>query len=708
MKYIIVSLLILFTIPLLGQSSKIDSLIKVVDALPNDTGKVMQLIHISNKYRVEIIQHAKAEQFAQSALELGKKLNFEKGIFKAYIALAYVTRDKGLHKNGCDLLKQAITYFENSKTLIADKSLHISWVYTYTALADLLTYLPDFKSAQQYAFKSIEISEKYQQVGIGQCWLTLSIIFFKEKNIAQANNYANKALEYFNKQKAYDDLGRTYAYLARYAYTQNDNVHAIELYKKSYDAYEKVNSVFGMRIITYNLAEIYLKRKEYGIASKYIDQTEQLNNAANDQRYLFYINDLKYKIEFENKQYNLALSTAKKLLHLAEKEQNLNNILLSSKYLLSIHLAQKDTIASFLLEQTISRLKDSLYNVDLAKSTDELARKYETKSKEEKILFLDAQNKLQQEKIVQEQALSASLQQKDRLLSEKLEQGKLLNLSLSRENKLKQSQLFEAQKLANALHQKQKLLEQQRKNEKIIRTLLFAIIVVALALIAVYYTFYFKQKKTNKTIVQQKEMVDVLLKEMHHRTKNNLQMMVSIMRLQKRKIQDDELLEVLAHSENRLQSVALIHEKLYKTNQAGVISLKEYLQNLAVTILQHTENDCSISFELIEKTEGIAVNIDTIVSIGLIVNELLTNAMKHAFVQISNPSIQIVLDKNDDISKYELHIIDNGIGMAENYINKNSQSIGLQLVRLITKQIGGDITFKNLQQGTEISLVFSV
>lgn len=706
MRFILLVLISFFCFKSFAKVNNLDSLIYAAKKLPLDSSKVLAYLNISNKFRIEHINHNKAIHFAKEALDLSKRISYDVGIFKSKIAIGYATRDKGLHTEGIELLREAIFFFESSSVLMKNQSILVSRIYAYTALADLLTYLPDYKLAQEYAFKAIEIAEKNNQIGIGQCWMTISIIFFKEKNIYQANIYADKALDFFIKNNATDDIARTYAYLARYSYSEGNIDKAIKTYQKSYDTYAKAKSLFGMRIVSYNLAEIYLGQKNIEKAKYYINETIRLNNAANDDTYLFYINNLNYKIQLENKEYKNAFTTAEQMLFLSRQQKNLSNVILSNQYLSKIYLLLKDSANAFLIEQRINSLKDSVYNSELAKNTEELSKKYETKAKADSIRFLNEQYNLNKEKLAQEKKLIKALQFEDKLQLQKLEQEILLNESLERENNLKKEQLRRAEKLALALTQEQKLLQQKQKDDKLIRLLLFALTFAALLLGAIYFFFYCKQKNTNKIIEKQKETLQVLLIDMHHRTKNNLQLLVSIMRMQRRNIQNEELLEMLGQSENRLQSIALIHEKLYKSNQAGFISLKEYLDQLAKVVLQEFNPNLSVAYQVVDKTKEKIFEIDVIIILGLIVNELLTNSLKYAFENITNPIILITLTSNPESKVYFLDIEDNGIGLSEEALKNKKNSIGLQLVQLLAAQLQGSIQFQKDKPGTSIRVSF--
>lgn len=688
------------------QKNKIDSLINIAQSQKPDTNKVITLINISNKYRVEQINHSLAKKYAEEAIELSKKIKFYKGHFTSTIALAYVTRDMGKHSSGIELLKEAIKIVESNEELKKDKSLTLSWIYTYTALADLYTYLPDYKNAQQYAFKALEKSEQHDKIGIGQCWLTISIILSKQKHVEEAIEYANKALNFFDNNKSYDDLARTYAFLARYSYMQENYQKAIDYYKQSFSTYKKSNSLFGMRIASYNIAEIYLTMRDFDKADFYIQETIRLNNSANDVIYQFYINDLKFKIDFEAKQYNSALETANKLLAFAQNEKNLKNISLAYGNLANVYLALKDTSKAYLFLEKVSTIKDSLYNTEIAKSTNDLVKKYELKSKEEQIAFLNKENRLNKDKIEKESQLLAALNSESLLKEDKLEKELQLKESLIRENNLKQAKLEKETALNKSLANQNALMVANKKDEHLIRWLLIVGSIAFILLGINYYWQYKKEQKTNSIIKQKKEELRLLLSEVHHRVKNNLQIMMSILRMQARKSTNDEVKSILQEAENRLNSMAIVHERLYKNATVANVVLKDYLTELMeVLSQQHHQLIPNFNHIIEDTTDGLILNLDTTVTIGLIVNELVTNSLKYAFGNTSNAEIKIAITNSQN--NYQLAISDNGKGIKDDvWKSDTTSSIGLKLVKLFVEQLNGEVIYK-ANNGSHFIITFS-
>jgi two-component sensor histidine kinase len=674
----------------IAQQLNLDSLVRITESMKNDSSKVLNLVTITNKYRTEKIDYPNAKKYALQAVGLSEKILFYKGSFKSTIALGYVTRDMGLHHEGIELLKKAINIFEGNKELTTDAGLFQTHVYTHTALADLYTYLPDYKNAQQYAFKALELSEKYN-IGIGQCWITLSIIFSKQKNMAEAQKYALKARDYFQQQNALDDLARAYAYLARYAYTAEDYANAVSYYQASYGTYKQANSLFGMRIALYNLAEIHLKTKDYLKANHYIDETLKINSVSKDDVvYQFYINQLKFEITLGNKAYAEAITVGNLLVDYAIKEKNQRKLSGAYGNLFSAYLATKDTANAFVMSEKISALKDSLYNADLAKGTADLAKKYETEKKEQQIAFLDKENRFNQERLSNEMLLSEALKNENLLKEGKIYQEHLLGEIIERENVLKNSELAKGNLLNKSLQSENTLLAKNSRMESLVRWLMAALLLGFIIFGLNYFLNYRRQKQDNKKILKQSEELKVLMSEVHHRVKNNLQVIMAMLRMQARSIDNQFAIEALVNSENRLQAIATVHEKLYKSGSQREVSLKEYLQELTdVLMTQHPSNEITCT---VQDSTALTTNLDTAIPLGLIVNELVTNSFKYAFTGTQKAAIGIQLS-NSGNNAYQLTVSDNGIGLPNGSLPQKNTTLGLKLVRLFTEQLNGQLSY---------------
>lgn len=183
----------------------------------------------------------------------------------------------------------------------------------------------------------------------------------------------------------------------------------------------------------------------------------------------------------------------------------------------------------------------------------------------------------------------------------------------------------------------------------------------------------------------------LLLREIHHRVKNNLQIINSMLNLQFNAIDDPRVREALSKSKDRIHSMALIHEKIYVSNNMEALNFNDYLEDLANTIRRSYDFENKI--KLVVKTTPAIFDIDLAINLGLITTELLTNAYKHAFTHnLDNRDGTILVElKKQNTNTHILIIEDNGIGIDSSSIEEQSNSFGLEIVNALTDQINGKL-----------------
>ncbi|MBZ0201844.1 MAG: PAS domain S-box protein [Ignavibacteria bacterium] len=209
-------------------------------------------------------------------------------------------------------------------------------------------------------------------------------------------------------------------------------------------------------------------------------------------------------------------------------------------------------------------------------------------------------------------------------------------------------------------------------------------------------------KLINGELMRSLSEKEMMLKEIHHRVKNNLQVVSSLLRLQSDKISDRTAIDYLKQSEQRVKSMALIHQQLYRTKDLSKIDFREYLKELcSYLIFAYGVNSQKISLQI--ELDETYFGIDTALPCGLIVNELLTNSIKHAYPGNRTGNIVIKLYK-DDSNTNHLTVKDDGIGGKLDF--KNAETLGLELVSTLTEQLDGEIT-SCCNGGTEITISFA-
>lgn len=203
-----------------------------------------------------------------------------------------------------------------------------------------------------------------------------------------------------------------------------------------------------------------------------------------------------------------------------------------------------------------------------------------------------------------------------------------------------------------------------------------------------------------KASLQEKE---VLLREIHHRVKNNLQIISSLLNLQSRNIKDRPSLDMFQESRHRVRSMALVHEKLYRSEDLAKVDFCEYIRSLSSHLfMAYGINSTSIKLDV--DVKDVYLDINTSIPCGLIINELVSNSLKHAFDGRKQGRIRIVLQhENED--KFKLVVSDNGVGLPRSLDVTKTESLGLQLVSMLVEQLQGSL-FIDRSGGTSFEIVF--
>ena len=264
---------------------------------------------------------------------------------------------------------------------------------------------------------------------------------------------------------------------------------------------------------------------------------------------------------------------------------------------------------------------------------------------------------------------------------------------------LKKYEIAEKEKQITILNSENEITALRLSNFK---TALF----FSLAGLVVFLSLLFYLIRLNRTIHKQNRLItktlgekDILLKEIHHRVKNNLQIISSLLDLQSRRTADDTAKSALTVGKNRVQSMALIHQNLYTEDDLTGISVKDYLTMLSSNLFEaYNVKEDNIQLQI--NVSNVVLDVDTMIPLGLIINELITNILKHAFVGRKDGTINI--DLVEENSELRLTISDDGIGIPDT-LDLKSGSFGYQLIHALAHQISGEISIE-LNKGTSVNL----
>lgn len=445
--------------------------------------------------------------------------------------------------------------------------------------------------------------------------------------------------------QAYEEIGdstgmaETYNEIALIHAWQGDNETALEFFSKENDIYRASNNFVGLSTSLGNVGFANLRLKNMDIAERYIKEAyEMRKKLKNPERISMSLVQLA-EIHVLKNEWTRALDYSQQALAMAEEHEIDFNISQCYRQISYIYEKMGKHDQGLKYYKDYEKLKDKLLNEKIAKNGQRIESAYKTAEKEKEILRLENEDKINEARIAQQRVLIG---------------GSLLFLALL-------SYLF---------------LRVRSKNKRI--------------------------NEQNEVISKALGEKEILLKEIHHRVKNNLQVISSLLGLQSRSIEDIKAKEAIQEGRTRVHSMSLIHQNLYQKDNLTGIEMPDYLaklsKNLYETYRVNEENTITIETDV----DNIKLDVETVIPIGLIVNELITNSLKYAFPKNRNGIITIALKEHHD--QLTLTVVDNGIGLDESLLKEKQESFGHSLIRAFRKKLNAELEISN-QNGTHVELI---
>jgi two-component system, sensor histidine kinase PdtaS len=369
------------------------------------------------------------------------------------------------------------------------------------------------------------------------------------------------------------------------------------------------------------------------------------------------------------------LEVANNFAHISQSEAAMGNYQNAYYYLLK--------------SKTVS---DSIYVVSKGKYTKELEIQYQTQKKEENIrnLHQHAQLLERDARIQQAKLIAASLLSRNNEIEQKLKEKDIESLTNS--SKLQQAEIEQA--------------KTKSEQAEVIRKITILIIMLLAIIIALLCWSFWTKLRSNKIITRKNGQLQQLLtdkswllKEMHHRVKNNLHIIMNLLEFQSTYLQDGAL-EAIKNSQSRIFSMSLIHQKLYQTDDAKTIDMAYYVPEL-VSFLRECFS-LQPHFRINMDIDHAAFHVTEAVPLGLIINEAVTNSMKYAFRKRLSGEINISL-KASGANEYELILADNGTGLSEDFDIAHATTLGFQLIKGLSDQLEAQLHIIN-ENGLKIML----
>ncbi len=573
--------------------------------------------------------------------EVGDTLGISNTLYN--IATVYVRMNKV--DKGLDLLNE-------NAVLLARINNERALLTTYSTMASVYRNRGQIEKSLDYLYKCLKLSEKNEPTPfLCSVLLNIGTIQFDLKNSALAMKNYERALGIAEKLNNLVSISKALEHMALVYHQSGDVDKALELNFKSLKIKETLKNQKGMAYTYGNIALNYMKKgdnlntevyflKAITILEQSNEKTTLANTLKNFGEYYESKNDLS-KAKFYGQK---ALSIAKELGY----PENIQN---SAELLKSVYIKSGDWRQGFEMAELASKMRDSIHN----SSTQKAMLKNQIEYAYQKEKLTDSLNFAKQKEL------------KDILISEQ---------------------------------------EAELRVERTTRYGLIGILILIGILTTVLYKSYRSKLKTNQVISEQKELLEkknseneILLSEIHHRVKNNLQVISSLLSLQERSTENEGAKSAILEGKERVKSMELVHKMLYQNSKFSGIEMQDYVNKLSLGLIESfglSKNEV----ELNTNFEPLTLDVDTAVPLGLILNELIVNSLKYAknATEKLQLKIELHLDNNNAL---HLNIADNGIGKISDI--EKSNSFGLKIVKALIRQLNGAMEIKD-DQGLKYSI----
>lgn len=562
-------------------------------------------------------------------------------------------------------LKQASEHYKlaielnisfNQKRLLAEN---------YTALGLIQKNIGNYKEALSLNLKAIEVWKLLPNsiTGIAQNLVNLGIIYKQQKDYNKGLEFANKALSLYRQlpegverdkgmANCYNNLGVLYKLDKRYDKALNEYYKSLELHRKN-------GSLKHEASVLHNVGNVFMHMGQFEKAEEFIKKSLSIKYKLSSSYHIATSEDLLAELYLANKQYTEAAEHGEIALRLAKESGSANLLLDIHETLTEIYAITNNRDLFMSNWKAYKTISDTLFSANKTKMVYQLQARYDLEKEEE----------IQASKLRE-----AATKKREQATKEKYEDA------LAERDKIRQwiqwSTIILLLALAISLYSrfrsaKRSRQELQHANEELKRTLL------------------------------SKEEKEVLIREIHHRVKNNMQIIMSLLRLQASNITDDHIQSLYSESQNRIKSMALVHEELYQTKDLTDVSVKNYLEKLIDNLILNY----SLKTKIVTKSDIkiTKLGIDTLIPLGLLLNEIISNSFKHGFKDMEQGEIYVHLKRLDASHKLELKIGDNGEGLQKD--PKASESLGYELIEALVEQLDGSLKMYN-ENGVHYQITF--
>jgi two-component sensor histidine kinase len=620
--------------------------------------------------------------------ELSTKISYYQQALQGFTTAQDKKKQADVHKDLADLYALHGDYGQS--LVNSHKALglyqfvgHLALQGVYDLLGTVYSVLGDYQEGLKYGLLAVRTAEQLPDTSLQLCTIYNRVgrTYLLLKQYQKAYFYYKKSMRVAQKYQDHASILVLMSNISNVLLQLHKPQEALKLLQylsQKYPPRDRPDSIFlGTKYL-----DVYTALKQYELGQRYCDQLlNTLKAPGKNPNQYPHIYKSVIRFSLASKQHATARKYLSALQTYATEANNLTEVSFAHLYWFRLDSMQANYPSAIRHYQQHKMLEDSLLNEAKNRQIVSLDVLYETEKKEQDIKLKEQSIKtLTREKQLQQQQI-----QQDRLLRNALVGGAVLLLLLvgviynryrlkQRSNQLLQAQQLQLQAKQVEVEDKNQLLEAKQAEVEDKNELL-------------------------QELVDQKEW---LLKEVHHRVKNNLQIIISLLQSQGRYLSDEAALNAINQSKHRVRAMALIHQKLYRSDNLSSIDVPSYLHEVVEQLGESFDTADRVGF----RYELVPLELDVVqaVPLGLIVNEAVTNALKYAFPGQRTGTVHLCLRQLEG-KHYQLVVEDDGVGLPAGLALERSHSMGAKIMRGLSRQLEGDLKVESLR-GVKISFSF--
>jgi len=605
---------------------KIDSLFQVLRTSKQDSNKVLLLYNLSREFFNSDID--RAEKYSNRALFLSERLGYKKGIAMSYNNLGIINYYKAIYNI-------ALTYHDRSLEIMSEIGNRKGMAGSFNNKGAVYTQQGEFALAIEQYLNSIRILEEVNdQEGVGKSYNNIGLVYYLQGNYDQAEDYYSKALEILKPLKNHSVISDIMNNLGIISFEKGEYEESLEYHFKSLDGRAGTNNQRGMATSYTNIGDVYAAKEVVDKAMEYQKKALEIQEELGDKKGMLSSIQGLARVQSLSGNSDQALKYMEDVISISSEIGAKKELRDAYNEISEIYIRKGDYKKALSFKNRYAQMKDTLFSEQTQEIATNLETKFENEKKTKEIEILQRENEIQELQLGRNRILIISF---------------TISLVLALVSVVLYARTNRDRKKAFSLLQKQ-----------------------------------------NESIKKQKEEKEVLLKEIHHRVKNNLQVINSLIRLQCAYTDDQVALDLFDECQNRIISMALIHEKMYESHDLSNVNIQEYIAELSQNLLRsyRLHKNVELDIDVSVKT----LTLDTLIPLGLLLNELISNSLKHAFLDDKEDGvITVKLDRDSSSGKFVLEIGDNGIGLPNDFTFNSALTLGIELVVTLSSQLDGTI-----------------